>query len=150
MVRAPIVRFWEHVLVDPTPEACWLWRGGQGTAGYGAFKDRSYHMTGAHRWLYQHLHGPLPPGIRVLHRCDVKRCVRPSHLWAGTAQENTRDMVAKGRRRGGTVRLTAVDVTAIRMALAMRHQAVDIARAWGVSEACVHRIKHRLAWRDVP
>jgi hypothetical protein len=33
----------------------------------------------------------------VLHRCDVRLCVRFSHLFLGTHQDNMSDMAAKGR-----------------------------------------------------
>ena len=75
-----------------------MWTGGRYPRGYGQFKDRSYHHETAHRWLYEHLHGPLG-ALFALHRCDNPACVRPSHLWAGTKRQNTLDMVAKGRHR---------------------------------------------------
>lgn len=37
----------------------------------------------------------------VLHHCDTPRCVRPDHLFLGTMQENTQDMLTKGRNEHG-------------------------------------------------
>lgn len=38
------------------------------------------------------------PKVRVVcHHCENRRCVRPGHLFLGTALDNTRDMFAKGR-----------------------------------------------------
>jgi hypothetical protein len=94
----PIIRFWQYVHIATWPGACWEWTGGLFATGYGAFSDRTSHATTAHRWLYEYLHGPLG-SLCVLHRCDNRRCIRPSHLWVGTARDNSHDMVAKGRGR---------------------------------------------------
>jgi hypothetical protein len=51
----------------------------------------------AHRMSWEMHFGPIPEGMLVLHHCDVRRCVRPDHLFLGTARDNTRDMIAKGR-----------------------------------------------------
>jgi hypothetical protein len=99
-----IVRFWRHVEIDLALGACWLWTGlfffpqyATKYGAYGQFKTADRRRIHAHRWIYQHLYGPLRPDMRVLHRCDVRQCVRPSHLFAGTSRDNTRDMIAKGR-----------------------------------------------------
>lgn len=39
----------------------------------------------------------IPKGKLVLHKCDVRSCVRPSHLFIGTHLENNRDTIKKGR-----------------------------------------------------
>jgi hypothetical protein len=95
---APIVRFWRHVRVDPSPGACWEWTGGLRGRGYGMFTPAHDWKVPAHRWLWEYLHGPLGT-LCALHKCDNPRCIRPSHVRVGTKQDNTRDMMAKGRHR---------------------------------------------------
>jgi hypothetical protein len=92
----PIIRFWKYVRVATWPGACWEWTGGSFPSGYGMFGPTHDHKINAHRWLYEYTHGPLG-SLCALHRCDNRRCVRPSHIWAGTKKENTHDMMTKGR-----------------------------------------------------
>ncbi len=53
----------------------------------------------AHRLIYMSKHGFLDEGIMVLHDCDNRRCILDDHLFAGTALDNTVDMINKGRAK---------------------------------------------------
>ena len=79
-----VIGFWE--LVEKS-DACWLWTGGTRNE-YGWFNPA---RTRAHRHSYLLAKGPIPDGLMILHTCDVKLCVRPDHLYAGTAKDNGRD-----------------------------------------------------------
>lgn len=84
---------------------CWLWtRPLHPTGGYAQFSlngRREY----AHRASWIMFRGPIPAGMLVCHSCDVRHCVNPDHLFLGTAQDNTDDMLAKGRKKlvGGSM-----------------------------------------------
>lgn len=54
----------------------------------------------AHRVSYEIEHGDIPKGMHVLHRCDVRPCINPLHLFLGTNSDNIADSVSKGRRKG--------------------------------------------------
>jgi hypothetical protein len=59
-------------------------------------------MTGnrlAHRVAWEKVHGPIPQGMQVLHRCDTPLCVNVEHLFLGTNADNQRDKASKGRVR---------------------------------------------------
>jgi len=86
-------RFWSRV---KKTDRCWLWTGNKNPDGYGMFwLDGKAH--GAHRvsWLFHY--GEIPKHLFVLHHCDNPACVRPCHLFLGTAGDNSRDSWAKGR-----------------------------------------------------
>lgn len=89
-------RLWAKV--DRT-ESCWIWTGGTNIKGYGCIGlgERGRGKALAHRVSWELAFGPIPDGLWVLHHCDNPPCVRPDHLWLGTAADNNRDMVAKGR-----------------------------------------------------
>jgi hypothetical protein len=87
----------ERVLPEPN-SGCWLWTGRYGNQGYGTYGGgRRGERVQAHRLVWEVTNGPIPTGLFVLHRCDVRGCVNPAHLFLGTAKDNTRDMMAKGR-----------------------------------------------------
>lgn len=86
---------WRHVTRTKT---CWLWGGAKKGRGYGHIRLGGHWFT-VHRVSYEIAFGPIPPRMRVLHRCDTPACVNPGHLFLGTAKDNTDDARAKGRLR---------------------------------------------------
>lgn len=92
------LRFWRYVNKTTT---CWLWVGAFGRGGYGKFTDDSKRTRGAHRIAWELTNGLIPTGLFVCHNCDNPQCVRPAHLFLGTAADNMRDKVEKGRQAKG-------------------------------------------------
>lgn len=82
------------------PSGCLIWTGYLDADGYGitSYKGRT---IGAHRLAFMTLRGPIPSGYFVCHKCDVRACVEPSHLFTGTCRDNVQDAVVKGRMAKG-------------------------------------------------
>lgn len=89
----PLARFEAKVLKT---EGCWLWQGGLFPKGYGSFWLDGKNRT-AHRVAYELYVGKVPSDLIVCHRCDVRSCVNPHHLFLGTDQDNADDRERKGR-----------------------------------------------------
>lgn len=98
-IRPLAVKFFEQVDLS---NGCWLWTGARGDHGYGTIGDGPPWVTKlAHRVSYELHKGPIPKGLYVLHTCDVRECVNPDHLYAGTPLDNVRDCFARGRAKIG-------------------------------------------------
>lgn len=75
---------------------CWIWQGFIKENGYGETTYRG-RGTRVHRKMYEVVHNAvLTTEQHVCHRCDVKRCCNPDHLWLGDNGANMLDLVAKG------------------------------------------------------
>lgn len=133
------------------PDGCWEWlrarkgkeakRGG----GYGCFKYRG-RTVGAHKFAYERAYGPVPKGLQVMHLCHNTLCVNPSHLAAGTNDENQRARAMAGRTQA---KLTPDDVRAIRRRFAAGELQREIAEDFGLYQCDVSNIVHRKYWAHV-
>jgi hypothetical protein len=79
---------------------CLEWTGTVNNGGYGQTWANGQQVL-AHRLAYELENGPIPDGMKVLHRCDNPPCCDPAHHFLGTDADNTADMVSKGRSRMG-------------------------------------------------
>jgi hypothetical protein len=141
-------RFWSKV---NKTETCWLWTASTRN-GYGVLGWTNKNGTGsyAHRLSYQAAYGPVPDGLCVLHHCDVRRCVRPDHLFVGTRAENSADMVAKGRsckgERQARSKLTVEQVQEIRVAHTLGDSGRSLAERYACSQETISEVIHRKRW----
>ncbi len=127
----------------PEPNSgCQLWLGGGRGDGYGAL--RTDRQDRAHRVAWREYRGPIPDGMYVLHKCDVRCCINPDHLWLGTHNDNMADMARKGRcpsyRGEKHPRAKLTDVQRGEIARDTRSQRV-IANLYGVAPSLVSVIK---------
>ena len=136
---------------------CLVWSGARFQNGYGAFKLGRQERR-AHRVAWALAHGEIPAGMLVLHACDNRACVEPSHLFLGTHHDNMADMVAKGRAARGisngaarraTTRLTAADVRRIRLYLRDGLSQGEVAMMFGTSQSNVSYIHRGINWAHV-
>lgn len=91
---------------------CWEWTKGKTGLGrptiyYGKREGKDLQQY-AHRVSYELHVGDVPDGLFVCHHCDNPSCVNPDHLFLGTAMDNRRDMVSKGRDPRGEAHSDAI------------------------------------------
>jgi hypothetical protein len=129
---------------------CWLWVGTLDKDGYGQVDWAIIGKHLAHRLSWKLFRGPLDDGEKVLHSCDVPRCVNPDHLFKGDHLINMEDMVDKGRQAKGedhgSVKLTEAQAIAI-INDSRNHR--WIAFDYGITRATVSRIKRGELWKHL-
>lgn len=96
--------------------------------------------TLAHRVAWTLHRGEIPDGMCVLHKCDVRDCVNPEHLFLGTVHDNIRDMDAK-KRRGTVAKLNPDQVKKVHEMLSGGYAQQAVADVIGVHQTVISRIK---------
>jgi len=160
--------FWKKVSV--VEGSCWIWTGAIHGTGYGIICINGRH-TSPHRvsWLIHN--GDIPDDLICCHRCDVRACVNPAHIFLGTQADNMNDKADKGRcnpacgdRNGSRTRpdrlargeanprakLTEDKVRKIRDIYALgKTSGRRIAKSFGVCPDVISSILRRKLWAHV-
>ena len=146
-------RLWSRV---ENTGSCWLWNGTKSRGGYGRMNvDRK--TISVHRVSWNLHNGIIPDGMFVLHKCDVRNCVNPEHLFLGNNQDNMTDMVNKGRHvaqhmKGELhplVKLREHEVKEIKKLLSIGGSCKIIAAKYNISPQAISGIKNNRTWRHV-
>jgi len=79
---------------------CLEWQAATDCHGYGRISNRrgrAGNPEAAQRVAWEIANGAIPNGLHVLHHCDNPPCVAAGHLFLGTAGDNVKDCMKKGR-----------------------------------------------------
>jgi hypothetical protein len=95
--------------------------------------------------------GQIPEGYVIRHKCDVRRCINPEHLIAGTHAQNVRDRVERKRsaigERNGRSKLTEQQVKEIKYIKSLNN--TILAYIYGVDRRVIRDIKTGRKWRHI-
>lgn len=129
-------------------DECWPWIGYRTNDGdgYGQVMLNGVRMQVSVA-TYLHFNGPIPAGEVVRHTCDYPPCCNPTHLITGTYEDNSRDMVERGRSKAA--KLSDDQVREIRAAIADGHTTRAVADQFGIHNSCVSRVANRKSYRHV-
>lgn len=105
----------ERIIAETYPEpntGCWLWAGWVNNKSYGSIcrgvNGKGKHFL-VHRLSFEiHNNRKISEGMYVCHKCNVKVCVNPDHLYEGTNQQNVQQAHKDGLigKKRGIMQLT--------------------------------------------
>lgn len=127
---------------DPSAGRCVEWPHARDAKGYGRLTLNKKQRR-VHRFVFELMHGPIPKGLVVRHKCDNRSCYNLDHLEIGTAKENSLDMVKRERHTGN---LESTQVKEIRERLKRGEVGERIAEQYGIASSTVSAIKSGQIW----
>lgn len=88
------IRRQKHQRLD-TP--CWLY--GDDSSHYNTIKYEGKRIA-LHRLSFELFYKRKLYNLLACHKCDIKNCINPEHVFAGTTSDNMKDALSKGRVKG--------------------------------------------------
>jgi hypothetical protein len=138
-IKRQLDRLKRRIIINPKT-GCWEWQGST-AKGYGRLRVGKRYVL-AHRLMWECVYGETN-NLHILHKCDNRSCICPSHLFLGTNADNMRDKVLKDR---AGIKLNIKEVKDIRTSkLAPK----DLAKKYGVRLDTIYRILNRETWKHI-
>lgn len=159
LIEKAKIKLFDNSMTIPE-SGCWIWLLSLKPCGYGQISIGGITRI-AHRVSFLVFNGSFDPSLFICHKCDIRSCVNPDHLFTGTSQDNSDDCVAKNRQAKGeklsvlrrgerspVSKLTNADVIAIRE-IGRSIRQVDIAEKYGVSQDTISLVLNRKIWSHI-
>jgi hypothetical protein len=108
--------------------------------GYGVIRIDG-RLRPAHVYAYEQVHGPVPAGHQLDHRCRTRDCVNPNHTEPVIHAENG--------RRGAATKLTHEQAREVARRRRTGERCASIAAVFGIAENTVSHIARGVRWKGV-
>lgn len=84
-------------------DGCLVWVGGCTGDGYGYIRgSEKYTQMLAHRYAWEQVHGTIPEGVLIDHKCFNRKCCNVVHLRTATRKQNNENLAGlKGNNTSG-------------------------------------------------
>ena len=135
---------YRNISSQSNDKGCWLYTKIL-MKGYGHININGIKVP-AHRISYELHNGEIPHGLYICHKCDVRNCVNPHHLFPGTHLDNMQDKVHKGR---ASKKLTDNCVIAIKQRIANGESDLSISQDYDVNRQTINKIKLNQLWLHI-
>jgi predicted XRE-type DNA-binding protein len=143
-------RFWKKVEKKSKKE-CWNWTGAK-LGGYGRINVNGKNKI-ASRVVWEFFNKKIPRKDCVLHSCDNRACVNPSHLFIDSRTDNSQDMVRKNRQRGAKGERNGRSKLTYKLAEKIRRDyktkkfyQYELSKKYGVSQPVISKITRNERW----
>jgi len=133
-------------------------KGGYGVVSIGTVSAGTHLTMLAHRVLWSYYNNEFLAGRLILHKCDNPSCGNPTHLYAGTYQNNSDDKWSRGRGRlasqvgvnNGNTTLTENDVNKIRYLHKYKGATQkELGAQFGLTQSNIGQIVRENTWRHL-
>lgn len=146
-------RIEKYTLPEPN-SGCWLWIGACGSSGYPQLtvidevtgRPKSVRL---HRYVCEQTHGSQND-LYALHKCDVKVCLNPAHIYYGTQKENVSDAYARGKvksKAGENSKLNKLTWSDVEEIRSSSETNVNLSKKYGVAPSRISEVRAMKAWR---
>jgi hypothetical protein len=134
--------------IQSETDDCILWPYGKLKAGYGRFQVDGVSYN-AHRYICEAVYGAPDKGIYAAHKCGVRACINPRHLYWATPAQNSADKYLhntyqRGERHGQSI-LTESDVREI-LKLKEKVSQRILAERYGVTQSTISDVHTGRTW----
>lgn len=120
-----------------------------------------------HRKLWIDVHGDIPEGMCIRHKCDNRKCCNVDHMELGTNDDNVRDRVSRNKysilgSNNGRARITETEVSFIKYELElfdkgihpggfkyMKQLLIHLADKYKSSTPAISEIYYERNWKHV-
>lgn len=108
------------------------------------YNEVDFYIARSHRLAAMLYIGEIPDNYFAIHKCDIKMCCNPDHLYIGTIQDNQLDFSNRRGNYSPNARLTRYCCESIKYYKNLgEHTIPEIAKAHNCSEGTVVTIENR-------